>query len=257
MLVESLLRLALLGASWVMYLLLGLSVVSIGVMLERAWYFFRYTERERVLSGVVHNVLATGDWTALTEALKTRRSIEADILVRGLTFATAGATAFEHAMQGELDQRRGELGRGLNLLGTIGSNGPFVGLLGTVIGVIESFHHLGAGNDDAAMAAVMAGIAEALVATAVGLFVAIPAVVSYNAFQAKIEALEESLRALTKTICAELEAEDRGVRVTRQPTEPPPPKTPGGKGKRPKTVEEAASLSTANLDGDAIVWDVD
>jgi biopolymer transport protein ExbB/biopolymer transport protein TolQ len=255
MLVESLLRLALLGASWVMYLLLGLSVVSIGVMLERAWFFYRYTERERVLSGVVHNVLAAGSWSDLADALMKRRTVEADILVRGLTFATAGATAFEHAMQGELDQRRGELGRGLNLLGTIGSNGPFVGLLGTVIGVIESFHHLGAGNDDAAMAAVMAGIAEALVATAVGLFVAIPAVVSYNYFSAKIDGIEESLRALTKTICAELEAEDRGVSVTRTPTEPPPSKS--GKGKRPKTVEQAATLSAANMDGDAIVWDVD
>ena len=256
MLVESLLRLALLGASWVMYLLLLLSVASIGVMLERAWYFYRCTERDRVLSGIVHGVLATGSLSDLAGALKRRRSIEADILVRGLVFAAAGASAFEHAMQSELDQRRGEIGRGLNFLGTIGSNAPFVGLLGTVIGVIEAFHHLGAGNDEAAMAAVMSGIAEALVATAVGLFVAIPAVVSYNFFQAKIDAIEESLRALVKSICAELEAEDRGVRVERH-VDGDPPTASAQKPKRPATVERSAAASVANFDGDAIVWDVD
>ena len=74
----------------------------------------------------------------------------------------------------------------MTLLGTLGNNAPFVGLLGTVLGVIEAFHQLSGGPAKAAMGNVMSGIAEALVATGVGLFVALPAVVAYNVAQKRI-----------------------------------------------------------------------
>ena len=82
----------------------------------------------------------------------------------------------------------------MTLLGTLGNNAPFVGLLGTVLGVIEAFHQLGAaGQNKEAMGNVMAGIAEALVATGVGLFVALPAVVAYNIVQKKIGEIEANV----------------------------------------------------------------
>jgi biopolymer transport protein ExbB/biopolymer transport protein TolQ len=257
MLVESLLRLALLGASWVMYLLLFLSVLSISVMIERAWYYFRNTEKERALSAVVHGVLARADASEIAAALEGRKTVEADILRRGLAFVPAGATAFTHAMQGEIDSRRKDLARGLNFLGTIGSNSPFVGLLGTVIGVIEAFHNLGAGNDEAAMAGVMSGIAEALIATAVGLFVAIPAVVAYNVFQAKIDGIEESLRGLVQLICADIESGERGIEIERRSA--PPKGDPPAKRSKP-ALAKSEGASTANLDsfeGEAVVLYVD
>ena len=80
-----------------------------------------------------------------------------------------------------VEQERLRYERGLAFLGTLGNNAPFVGLFGTVLGIIRAFHDL-AGNSLQGSQAVMAGIAEALVATAVGLLVALPAVATYNAF---------------------------------------------------------------------------
>ena len=91
--------------------------------------------------------------------------------------------------------------RGLNLLGTIGNNAPFLGLFGTVLGVIEAFHHLTLGSDQA-MGMVMNGIAEALVATAVGIFVALPAVVAYNVFTKQVSLIDNDIAATGKLISA-------------------------------------------------------
>ncbi len=84
----------------------------------------------------------------------------------------------------------------MNLLGTLGNNAPFVGLFGTVLGVIEAFHQLADSSNKAAMGNVMSGIAEALIATGVGLFVALPAVVAYNVAQKKIGDIESNAAAM-------------------------------------------------------------
>jgi biopolymer transport protein ExbB/TolQ len=92
----------------------------------------------------------------------------------------------------------------MTLLGTLGNNAPFIGLFGTVIGVIVAFADLAEGTSKVAMDKVMGGIAEALVATGVGLFVAIPAVVAYNIFQKKITDIEDNVSATSKRLCAQL-----------------------------------------------------
>ena len=97
--------------------------------------------------------------------------------------STAGPEAVDEALDAEMRQEASRARAGHDLLGTLGNNAPFVGLLGTVLGVIEAFHLLGEGQNKAAMGNVMSGIAEALVATGVGLFVALPAVVAYNVMQ--------------------------------------------------------------------------
>lgn len=214
MLVESLLKVALFGAEWVMWLLLVLSVISIAVMFERSLFFRKYTEDIPRLSLTIRTAIRSGGADAADAALKERTSMEAEILRPTLRFMGAGGEALESSFRSEYDKRRPELEKGLNFLATVGSNAPFIGLFGTVIGVIEAFHHLGAGNDDAAMAKVMAGIAEALVATGVGLFVAIPAVVAYNIFQARVERVEEGIGALVNELSAVKEAEARGVNVS-------------------------------------------
>ena len=108
------------------------------------------------------------------------------MLRASLRWAHGGPAALEAAIDGEMTKRRRELERGMTLLGTLGNNAPFIGLLGTVIGVIVAFADLADGQNKVQMDKVMGGIAEALVATGVGLFVAIPAVVAYNIFQKKI-----------------------------------------------------------------------
>ena len=99
----------------------------------------------------------------------------------------------------------------LSFLGTLGSNAPFVGLFGTVLGIIKAFHDLGAVNvkGAAVQQTVMAGISEALVATAVGLAVAIPAVVAYNGFQRWLKNMTARTNALGHALVGHLRTESR------------------------------------------------
>jgi biopolymer transport protein ExbB/biopolymer transport protein TolQ len=101
-------------------------------------------------------------------------------------------------------------------MGTLGNNAPFVGLFGTVIGVIIAFQKLGQSQASASMGAVMGGIAEALIATGVGLFVALPAVVAYNIVQKAIADIEDNVTSITKDITALLKAGQRMPALARQ-----------------------------------------
>lgn len=209
MIVERLLKVALLGSTWVMYLLLALSVLSLSLVLERWVFFWRHRDDLEGLERALHRALHGDDFVEADRLLGASRSLEARVLRRALRWAHGGAGAFEDVVQGELGKLRRELDRGMTTLGTLGNNAPFIGLLGTVIGVIEAFHQLGdAGQNKAAMGNVMAGIAEALVATGVGLFVAIPAVVAFNAFQKKIGDVEEGTLALARLISAAIKTRE-------------------------------------------------
>ena len=129
-------------------------------------------------------------------------------------------------MQGAAALQRMKLERRLAFLGTLGNNAPFIGLFGTVIGVMQAFERLGEQTQVQAAAAgggtpqeVMASIAEALVATAVGLFVAIPAVVAYNVFQRHAKAILANTEALSKVLLAYLVSEvPTPVRASSAPT---------------------------------------
>jgi biopolymer transport protein ExbB len=121
--------------------------------------------------------------------------------------APRGPEAAAEAMIGATAVQRMRLERGLAYLGTLGNNAPFIGLFGTVIGIIMAFEELGvAGRATAGVAsasassAVMSSIAEALVATAIGLAVAIPAVAFYNYFQRRIKATVSNTEALTRIV---------------------------------------------------------
>lgn len=204
--VKTLSKLASLGSAWVMWLLLGLSVVSIAAMVERAVFFRKSDEDIDELGDKLSDFVERGDLEGMDLFLAASPSIEASILRKAMRWVTGGPEALASAIDSELGKKKKELERGMNLLGTLGNNAPFVGLLGTVIGVINAFAHLGAGNDKAAMGNVMAGISEALVATAVGLFVALPAVVGYNLFQKKVGDVEDNVGAVSKQLCALLHA---------------------------------------------------
>lgn len=219
MIVERLLKVALLGSAWVLWLLLALSVVSGGAILERWWWFRRHRDDPDRLRRAVEDALDADSLPRLREALTASPALEAGVILRALRWSHGGADAFSDAVDSELARTRTELDRGMNLLGTLGSNAPFIGLFGTVIGVIEAFHHLGSSAARAgAMGNVMAGIAEALVATAVGIFVAVPAVVAYNVSQGRVGAVETQTVALAKLVGAWLKASDRSAeRVHRAP----------------------------------------
>jgi len=178
---EALLAFALLGASWVLWLLVGLSVVCIGVSLERAVFLARDGTPRAPLADALRLFVEGGDPAALHTQLRALDGFEARVLSSALEVAPRGTEAAQRALAGAILAEKLRMERGLAILATVGSNAPFVGLFGTVLGIIQAFHDLAISNAEASEA-VMTGISEALVATAVGLVVAIPAVVLYNAF---------------------------------------------------------------------------
>ncbi len=172
-----------LGAGWVMWLLVGLSILVVAIAVERAVVLLllassNVSELRRNLS----SALGRSDLAAARGHLVASRSIEARVLLAGLSALPRGPASVEERLASEAQLTRLALERRLSVLGTIGSNAPFVGLLGTVIGIIGAFRELDASGGQASTA-LMAQIGEALTATAVGLLVALPAVVSYNFFQ--------------------------------------------------------------------------
>ncbi len=150
------------GAGWVLWLLVGLSVASVAIMLERLWYLRTHRVERRVLARDMRELLSESDQDRTPTAAE-------------LAAAVDGAKARE----------RLRLERNLAFLATLGSNGPFIGLFGTVLGIIKAFHDL-AGSQVGGASTVMSGISEALVTTAVGLLVAIPAVVAFNYFRRRV-----------------------------------------------------------------------
>ena len=185
------------GASPILYLTLGLSVVSLGIMLERAWFFSRHSSDAARLAGLLEEKLGAGDTIGAESAMRAAGSVEGDIVAAGLSQSARGGHAAHRAMQSAMVIARLRLERGLAFLGTLGNNAPFVGLLGTVIGIVQAFHELErAGLDGSASNTIMGAISEALVATAIGLAVAIPAVAAYNYFQRRIRTVLGNAEAL-------------------------------------------------------------
>lgn len=204
MLEQGILSFALLGAGWVLWVLIALSFGCITIGVERAFFLRRDGSDPTALGSAVQRFLDAGDAPALRAQLSQMGGFEARILGAGLELAPYGVSAVEKAMTGTATAERMRMERGLAFLGTVGSNAPFVGLFGTVLGIIQAFHDLSFDQGDASKV-VMAGISEALVATAVGLLVAIPAVVLYNGFNRWVKARLGRVESLADLVLARLE----------------------------------------------------
>lgn len=179
MLVHKLLNVTLSGAEWVLYLLLLLSVFSVAIMIEKfAILWMRQINRGR-FDEIIKMLSEQQRTTVIAELEKGRSSFERIFLY--VMKNGDESVKREEALAIAIARERFNLERRLAYLGTLGNNAPFIGLFGTVLGIIKAFHDLSM-NQQGGAAVVMAGISEALVATAVGLFVAIPAVVAYNYF---------------------------------------------------------------------------
>ena len=210
MIAEKLLAFTLLGAGWVLWLLLGLSLLSVTVMFERAIYFAR-----RRMSSAFPEILKrclTGDLSGAA-ALATSDSMEAEVVRVAAGVSSGGQEAVEKAVASTIDRRRLEYEQWLFVLGTLGNNAPFIGLFGTVLGIIRAFADLAASNKGggaSTASSVMSGISEALVATAVGLFVAIPAVLAFNIFQRLLKRVVGRSNALGNAIASGLHVSRAG-----------------------------------------------
>jgi len=195
----------LLGAEWVLWLLVALSVLSIGVMIER-WLFIRARRIDcDELARDLRRALAKDDDSALKKKYGTSLAMPAQVALRGLAERERGIEAASEAMNEEKARARREHERYLVVLGTLGNNAPFIGLFGTVLGIIKAFDDL---RRDATGGAdvVHQGISEALVATAIGLLVAIPAVVAFNYFNRRVRATVTRTDEIAHLVLGELHA---------------------------------------------------
>ena len=168
------------GARWVLWLLFALSVIAVAIIIERAVLFFSSRDDVSRLRRELRRFLDAGDEKKARQRLEESPSYEARVAIAGLEGGDA-KTADER-MLGERELARLHLERRLAILGTLGNNAPFIGLLGTVIGIVRAFRALEAAQSQVS-AGLMAEIGEALIATAIGLIVALPAVAAFNAFQ--------------------------------------------------------------------------
>jgi biopolymer transport protein ExbB len=194
------------GAEWVLYALAALSVASVAVILERA-LFFRRQGRSR--AETVIPLLAYGRLEEARAEVEGQTGLEAEVVRAVVEAAPGGPASVAELVACTIRRQKPAYERGLGFLGTLGSNAPFLGLFGTVVGIIKAFADLGVGTaKGAGAAAVMGGLSEALVATAVGIFVAIPAVVAFNAFNRQFKATVTRAESIAHAMTAHLERDD-------------------------------------------------
>lgn len=175
----------------VMLGLIGLSVWSVSIMIERRKFYKTQADDYSKLKSLIEK----SDWTVLSSTVQGSQSFLGQSL-RSCLDAQKSELGIDRSFSSFVKERKIELEKGLSVLATLGSNAPFIGLFGTVLGIIRAFAYLGSQSGSAA---VMSGVSAALYATAMGLLVAIPAVISFNVYTKKVKDLllqAESLRDL-------------------------------------------------------------
>lgn len=190
------------GAEAILWLLLILSVISVGLIAER-WISLRgVVSKSNRVKARMREALQSNNLDELEEISRDKESLEGRALSYGLRHVKEqGTNGLSEIFNSFALLERPALERSLNFLATIGSNAPFVGLLGTVLGIMRAFHDLSQ-NPSGNNSAVMNGISEALVATAVGLLVAIPAVIAYNSFSRQVRSTLQGLESIRELCIA-------------------------------------------------------
>ena len=220
----------------VMCCLALLSVFSVGMIVDKQLRFRSASRQTQMFKPVFGRFLRGGDLQGLIEAVPLhQKSYVAQVVSAGILEydgvrqrggdPVGSLELVTSALRDSMSETLIQLKRGLGFLATIGSTAPFIGLFGTVVGIINAFQSIAA-SGSGGMSVVSGGIAEALVSTALGIFVAIPAVVAFNSFTGKIETfhvemnrassqLVNSLFKIPELKLPELEVEDVKVPVKK------------------------------------------
>lgn len=214
MLTEFLLDFTLIGAEWILWILVGLSFLSVGVAIERAVFYGRGSGPA---APELISKLRSGDRDGALASLAQSSGFVSTVIKAGLRHIDKGPEAVESILASEMARLRTQYDRFLAVLATIGSNAPFIGLFGTCLGIIRAFADLAAAGGTGGPEVVMAGISEALVATAVGLGVAIPAVIMFNVFARWQRRMSQQATAASQALLAGLKGEARSVEVGNAP----------------------------------------
>lgn len=199
-----------------MYLIIGLSVLAVAVALERAAYLYRFLGRARQLAETVNRCLYRGAIAEGRTGCERSKSPLADVFLVGFERLGRGTReAREAAVERERQRVALSMKARLWVLGTIGALSPFVGLYGTVIGIMNAFqamHEKNAGG----FAVVSKGISEALITTAAGILVAVEAVVIYNFFNQHLARISIELRLLVDEFLEALREQEGNKDGARQ-----------------------------------------
>ena len=199
MLTEKFFGIAQLGHEATLLILVFLSIVSVAFILERYFALSKVENQNQQLTEQLQASIHASSADSIEDISKDQSSFIGKALGNGVRHSKVnGSAGLEELFDSYSLAERGNLEKRLSFLATVGSNAPFIGLLGTVFGIMDAFRGLSTSQGD--ISAVMAGISQALVATAVGLLVAIPAVVAYNYFQKKVKRILQNLEA-AKNVC--------------------------------------------------------
>ena len=200
-----------LGADWVLWLLLGLLLIAIVVMVERGIFFSKHRVDAVTLSKQVIAAVREGGPQKAREQIKGLGGMTGGVLHAALDAWDDGVESVEEVVQAAIARERTLYDRWLPVLGTLGNSAPFIGLFGTVIGILTAFAALGSGLEGAELKGqVMSQIGEALVATAIGLGVAIPSVIAFNVFKNRIKVISAETESVARLLMAHLKSRPRG-----------------------------------------------
>jgi biopolymer transport protein ExbB/TolQ len=203
-----------LGANWVLWLLILMSVISVGVMIDRGlWLRRRDTDTERFVREL-KGAFDRDEIDRLQTKYMDDPAIPIQVGLRGMAARAQGAEAAAEAMHGERARWRRAADRNLIVLGTLGNNVPFVGLFGTVLGVINAFQHLAMKSANAEQET-LSNIAEALSATAIGLLVAIPAVIAFNFFSRRVRVIMGGADEVAHAVLSQIHGAERAAAAGR------------------------------------------
>lgn len=203
---ELFLKVALLGDAWVLYLLVAASIFSIAVMVDRLRAFQSVRADIAGLLDGLAGKLEQHDVKGAEALAVASPAVEARVALVGLRNFSKGPATVEEVMASRWLRERQALEKRLIVLSTLGNNAPFIGLFGTVMGIVKAFNDL-AVSGQGGVTVVMAGISSALIATAFGIMVAIPAVVANNYFVTVLRQKQANTESLSRILLAYLKVE--------------------------------------------------
>lgn len=191
-------------------ILLICSIISIVVIIERVVYFStKSVNAPDLVRDLMERLNGSGGSLGLQDAEELRATPAGYVLTEIVEHGGKDLSDFDEVKGRAIAERLPDMERYLGVVATLGTVSPYIGLLGTVLGIIRAFLSLGGETADGGMGQLNAGIAEALIATAAGLFVAIPATVAYNYFRRRVNTMVLSAEVAASRLKAALNSDGR------------------------------------------------